>query len=107
MILCLLSPLLNKAIGAHPWRELVVSLVQLSQSFCWVGGGLIYTVGDLYNQTYITPLGNVLLKILSMIAFVVVGATVILFVAFVLDRLRLLLMKPIWMVYDRLSVRKP
>jgi len=72
-----------------------------------IPGGLVYTVGDLYNQLFITPLGNVLLKILSMIAFVVIGAIAILFVAFALDRLRLLLMKPIWMVYDRLSVRKP
>ena len=72
-----------------------------------IPGGLVYTVGDLYNQSYIAPLGNVLLKILSMIAFVVVGATVILFVAFALDRLRLLLMKPIWMVYDRLFLKKP
>ena len=69
-------------------------------------GGLVYTVGNLYNRSFITPLSNVLLKILSMIAFVVIGAIVILFVAFALDRLRLSLMKPISMVYDRLSVRK-
>lgn len=72
-----------------------------------IPGGLVYTVGDLYNQSFIAPLDNAALKIMSMIAFVVIGATVILFVAFALDRLRLLLMKPIWMVYDRLSVRKP
>lgn len=72
-----------------------------------IPGGLVYTFGGLYDQSYIAPLDNAVLKILSMMAFVIVGAIGILFVAFVLDRLRLLLMKPIWMVYDRLSVRKP
>lgn len=71
-----------------------------------IPGGLVYAVGGLYNQSYIAPLDNAALKIMSMIAFVVIGAISILFVAFALDRLRLLLMKPIWMVYDRLSVRK-
>ena len=72
-----------------------------------IPGGLVYAVGCLYNQSYIAPLDNAALKIMSMIAFVVIGAISILFVAFALDRLRLLLMKPIWMVYDCLSVRKP
>ena len=70
-----------------------------------IQGGLIYTLGGLYDKSYISPLNTVALKIMSMLAFVIVGSVATLLVAVVLDRLRLLLMRPIWMLYDRLSPR--
>jgi len=70
-----------------------------------IPGGMIYALGNLYNNSYITPLDNMFLKVLSMLVFVVFGSIVTLFFAIVLDRFRLLLMKPIWMLFDHLPLR--
>lgn len=65
-----------------------------------IPGGMIYALGDLYNGSYIIPLDNMLLKVLSMLIFVVFASLLTLCSAIILDRLRLLLMKPVWKIYD-------
>ena len=65
-----------------------------------IQGGLVYALGDSYNMCCISTLDNGFLKILAMTAFVIVGSIGILFIAFALDRIRLLLMRPIWWLYN-------
>ena len=71
-----------------------------------VPGGLVYSLAGLYNESCILPLNGEALKILSMVLFVVLASIVTLFLAFVLDRFRQLLMKPVWSIVDRLSPKK-
>lgn len=64
-------------------------------------GAPVYSLFDHFNQMLICPIHNDVLKILSMLALVVMGAFVLLFVSFLIDRIRLLLMKPVWWLYNK------
>lgn len=85
--------------------NLIASSVLAAYLIQDIPGGMIYALGNLYNNSYINPLDNMFLKVLSMLVFVVFGSIVTLFFAIVLDRFRLLLMKPIWMLFDHLPLR--
>ena len=86
--------------------NLIASSVLAAYLIQDVPGGLVYALGDFYNKSYILPLNGEALKIVSMVLFVIMGAICTLFLAFVLDKFRLLLMTPIWWLIDHLSPRK-
>lgn len=66
-----------------------------------VPGGLVYALGESFGEMFVSPLSNEVLKIVSMFALVAVGSVVTLLLAIVLDKFRLLLMRPVWLLYDR------
>lgn len=61
----------------------------------------VYSLFRHFEKLIICPLDNNVLKIIAMITSVVFGAALVLGSAFLIDRVRLLLMKPIWCLYDK------
>ena len=64
-------------------------------------GAPAYSVFDHFNQLLICPLHNEVLKIMLMLVLVVMGAVILLVISFLIDRIRILLMKPVWWFYNQ------
>ena len=67
----------------------------------------VYSLFRHLNNAFICPLGNDVSRIMAMIASVVFGAALLLGLAFIIDRIRFFLMKPVWWCYNqtRLFIR--
>lgn len=60
----------------------------------------IYSLASCYNRMFIDSLDSEMLRVLSMVTFVLIGSILVYVFSFVIDRIRLLLMQPIWKLYD-------
>lgn len=70
-----------------------------------VQGGMIYHYAIALNRTFVLPLESVFLKTATMLFLVLIGSVFVLGLAFLMERIRLLLMRPIWRLYEFVSRR--
>lgn len=59
----------------------------------------VYSLAHTYDTLFIEPSQNEAFKIVSMTAFVISASFFVLIASFIIDRFRLFLMKPIWLLY--------
>lgn len=64
-----------------------------------VGGGLVYSLSGMYKQIMETRFDSEGMRIVSMLAFVVLGSVVVLLLALAIDWIRVWLTRPVWKVY--------
>ncbi len=64
-----------------------------------VEGGVIYSFSKMFKNHVEMAVGTEGMRIISMLTFVVVGSGLVLLLALAVDKLRLLLMHPVWKVY--------
>ena len=64
-----------------------------------VGNGIIYLLSDMYRILIETGFNSEMMRIASMLAFVVLGSVLLLVLALAIDKARLLLMQPVWKSY--------
>lgn len=70
-----------------------------------VEGGAVYSLSTMYKNQVEMGLGSEGMRILSMLAFVVLGSVSVFLLAWAIDRVRLLMMKPVWKVYGMVRGR--
>ena len=88
-----------------PKINLIASSVLAAYLIQDVEGGMVYHWAKVYNKAVILPMDSVLLRTASMVAFLLVGSVIVLGTSFLIDRIRILLMKPVWQLYSLLSKR--
>lgn len=64
-----------------------------------VGGGLIYSISTKYKTFMEQRFDSEGMRIVTMLAFVVLGSVLVLLLALAIDRIRVWLMKPVWKLY--------
>lgn len=64
-----------------------------------VGDGVVYSLSRMYKNIIEMNFDSEGLRIVSMLAFVVLGSVLVLLLALAIDRFRLLLMRPVWQLY--------
>lgn len=85
--------------------NLIASSVLAAYLIQDVEEGWVYYCSALFNKTILLPLNSVFLKAALMIAFVLIGSITVLGASFLIDRIRIQLMKPVWMFYEWTSNR--
>lgn len=70
-----------------------------------VGDGVIYSLSRMYKNFVELSFESEGMRIVSMLAFVVLGSVIVLLLALAIERFRLLLMRPVWRVYGMMRKR--
>ena len=70
-----------------------------------IQGGLIYHCADIYNKMVLYPSNSVLQKTALMVTFILLGSVSLLGLSFIIDRIRLLMMRPVYGLYGFISKR--
>ena len=85
------------------WINAVASSVLAAYLIQDVQGGVVYSLADRFRNDVMALVGSEMWSISAIVAFVILGSIVVLATAIAIDRFRMLLMIPVWKIYNVFS----